>query len=67
MSDVTYWITFNEPYVLVLAGYFEGCIPPAIKNATLGVGALANILKAHAGAYDIIHDGLPSCKGECGP
>jgi len=56
MSDVTYWITFNEPYVLVLAGYFEGCTPPAIKSATLGVRALANILKAHAGAYDIIHN-----------
>jgi beta-glucosidase len=58
ISDVTYWITFNEPYVLVLA-YFEGCIPPAIKNVPLGIRALANILKAHAGAYDIIHNACP--------
>jgi beta-glucosidase len=62
MSDVTYWITFNEPYVLVLAGYFEGCTPPAIKSATLGVRALANILKAHAGAYDIIHNACPRAR-----
>jgi beta-glucosidase len=59
MSGVKYWITFNEPYVLVLAGYFEGCTPPGLKNAPLGVKALANILKAHAGAYDIIHGACP--------
>jgi beta-glucosidase len=62
MSGVTYWVTFNEPYVLVLAGYFEGCIPPAIKSAALGVRALANILKAHAGAYDIIHNACPHAR-----
>lgn len=62
MGDVKYWITFNEPYVLVLAGYFEGCTPPAIKSATLGIRALANILKAHAGAYDIIHAAYPHAR-----
>src|SRR5208283_2151664 len=62
MSDVTYWITFNEPYVLVLAGYFEGCTPPAIKSASLGIRALANILKAHAEAYDIIHNACPHAR-----
>jgi beta-glucosidase len=62
MSDVKFWITFNEPYVLILAGYFEGCIPPAIKSVPLGVRALANILKAHAGAYDIIHDACPDAR-----
>jgi beta-glucosidase len=62
VSDVRYWITFNEPYVLVLAGYFEGCIPPAIKSAPLGVKALANILKAHAEAYDIIHNAHPDAR-----
>lgn len=62
MGDVKYWITFNEPYVLVLAGYFEGCTPPAIKSAPLGIRALANILKAHAGAYDIIHAACPHAR-----
>jgi len=59
IKDVKYWITFNEPYVLVLAGYFEGCTPPALRNSDLGIRALANILKAHAGAYDIIHSARP--------
>lgn len=59
LKGVRFWITFNEPYVLVLGGYFEGCTPPAIKNVTLGVKALANILRAHAGAYDLIHSMCP--------
>ncbi len=62
MDGVRYWITFNEPYVLVLAGYFEGCTPPAIRSPQLGVRALANILRAHAGAYDIIHDACPNAR-----
>lgn len=58
-EGVRYWITFNEPYVLVLAGYFEGCTPPAIKDESLGVKALTNILKAHGRAYDVIHSHIP--------
>ncbi len=62
ISDVKYWITFNEPYVLVLAGYFEGCTPPGIRNVPLGIKALTNILRAHALAYDIIHDRFPDAQ-----
>lgn len=62
LCGVRYWITFNEPYVLILAGYLEGCTPPAIRNAQLGVKALANILRAHAAAYDIIHDACPDAR-----
>lgn len=59
LEGVRYWVTFNEPYVLVLAGYFEGCTPPAIKDASLGVKALTNILKAHGATYDLIHSHIP--------
>ncbi len=62
LGGVKFWITFNEPYVLVLAGYFEGCTPPAIRDARLGVAALTNILRAHAGAYDIIHSVCPDAQ-----
>ncbi len=62
LRGVRYWITFNEPYVLILAGYFEGCIPPAIKNVAFGVKALTNILNAHAGAYDVIHSQHPEAR-----
>lgn len=62
LRGVKYWITFNEPYVLVLAGYFEGCTPPAIRSPLLGVKALTNILKAHGAVYDMIHDHLPDAQ-----
>lgn len=55
LRGVRYWITFNEPYVMVLAGYFEGCTPPGISDASLGVKALINILRAHGEAYAILH------------
>jgi len=59
LKGVRYWITFNEPYVMVLAGYFEGCTPPAIRDASLGVKALINILRAHGEAYGLLHSGIP--------
>ncbi|MEW6107789.1 MAG: family 1 glycosylhydrolase [Nitrospirota bacterium] len=62
LKGVRYWITFNEPYVLILAGYFEGCTPPAVESAPLGIKALTNILKCHAGAYDIIHAKCPNAQ-----
>lgn len=62
LSEVKFWITFNEPYVLVLGGYFEGCTPPAIRNVALGIKALSNILRAHASAYDIIHSVCPGAQ-----
>jgi len=62
LRGVRYWITFNEPYVLILAGYFEGCIPPAVKSVPMGVRALTNILKAHAAAYDLIHARCPDAQ-----
>ncbi|MEJ2696121.1 MAG: family 1 glycosylhydrolase [Candidatus Sulfobium sp.] len=62
LKGVKFWITFNEPYVLVLGGYFEGCTPPAIKNVPLGIRALTNILRAHASAYDIIHSVNPDAQ-----
>jgi len=55
LKGVRYWITFNEPYVLILGGYFEGCTPPGLRNVQLGVKALENILACHGKVYDIIH------------
>ncbi len=62
LRGVRFWITFNEPYVLILAGYFEGCTPPAVRNVPLGVAALTNILRAHGGAYDLIHSSCPDAQ-----
>ncbi|MFQ3574392.1 MAG: family 1 glycosylhydrolase [Thermodesulfovibrionales bacterium] len=55
LNNVKYWITFNEPYVLFLGGYIEGCMPPGIKDVRLAVKALRNILVCHSKAYEIIH------------
>lgn len=59
LTGVRYWITFNEPYVMILAGYFEGCTPPGMNDTALGVKALTNILIAHGRLYDRIHEGDP--------
>lgn len=56
IKGVRYWITFNEPYVLILGGYIEGCMPPGIRDPKLAVKALETILSCHSKAYEIIHD-----------
>ena len=59
VRDVKYWITFNEPYVLLLGGYLEGCMPPGLRDADLALAALKNILTCHGRAYEIIHSRRP--------
>jgi len=62
IKGVRYWITFNEPYVLLLGGYLEGCMPPGIRDSTLAIKALKNILACHAGAFDSIHARAPDAQ-----
>jgi beta-glucosidase len=59
IKNVRYWITFNEPYVLLLGGYLEGCMPPGIKDVPLALKALENMLICHGKAYDLIHACIP--------
>ena len=56
---VRYWITFNEPYVLLLGGYLEGCMPPGVSDASLALKALENILICHGKTFDMIHAKVP--------
>jgi beta-glucosidase len=62
LHGVRYWITFNEPYVLLLGGYLEGCMPPGIRDTSLALRALKNILISHERAYDIIHAKVTDAK-----
>ncbi len=55
IKGVDYWITFNEPYLLILGGYVEGCIPPGIQDFNLAIKALKNILICHSKIYDLLH------------
>jgi len=59
IKGVRYWITFNEPYVLLLGGYLEGCMPPGVRDGALALKALENILTCHGNAYDVIHSRIP--------
>ncbi|MGQ9645104.1 MAG: glycoside hydrolase family 1 protein [Thermodesulfobacteriota bacterium] len=55
LRGVRYWVTFNEPYVLLLGGYLDGCMPPGLREAASAVKALKNMLLCHGEAYDILH------------
>ncbi len=59
LKGVRYWITFNEPYVLLLGGYLEGCMPPGKRDAALALKAVKNILTCHGRAYEMIHARVP--------
>ncbi len=59
LIGVRYWITFNEPNVLLLGGFLDGSMPPGIRDKSLFVRAFENILLAHGRAYDILHSSLP--------
>ncbi|MFN7135714.1 MAG: family 1 glycosylhydrolase, partial [Myxococcales bacterium] len=41
------WVTFNEPMVFLLGGYFDGQMPPGLKDVKAFADAAANILRAH--------------------
>ncbi|MEN2986196.1 MAG: family 1 glycosylhydrolase, partial [Thermodesulfovibrionaceae bacterium] len=55
IRGVDYWITFNEPYLLILGGYIEGCIPPGVKDLNLAIQALENLLLCHSITYRMLH------------
>ncbi len=52
---VRVFITFNEPNVFVAAGYLGGVMPPGRRCARDGFDAFANVFRAHAAVYDMIH------------
>ena len=59
LKGVRYWITFNEPYVFLLGGYLDGCMPPGIQNPSLFIKALKNILICHGESHGLIHASVP--------
>lgn len=51
---VKQWITFNEAFVICVAGYGDGIFAPGIKEISESpYVCVHNILKAHATAYRI--------------
>lgn len=52
--QVKYWITFNEPKVIILAGYGGGGFPPRRHSPGIEVYQAAhNLIKSHAAAYHV--------------
>jgi beta-glucosidase len=49
------FITFNEPNVFVAGGYLGGIMPPGRRSARGSLAAFANVFRAHAALYDMIH------------
>ena len=62
LPDVKTWITFNEPMVMLLGGYLDGCLPPGMRDRAAAPRALAGVLDAHARAYAIIHERIPGAQ-----
>ena len=60
--EVRYWLTINEPTVLMMQGYVNGAWPPfmrsAWRSATL---ACRNLARAHVAAYQALHRCRPDC------
>jgi beta-glucosidase len=50
------WCTVNEPVIYALLGYIDGRWPPGKRNIGLAFEVLTNFVRAHAVAYDAIHE-----------
>lgn len=53
---VDWWVTINEPVVLVLGCYFAGMMPPGIQQEEIGVRVMGNLIEAHNECYHRIHE-----------
>ncbi len=49
--EVKYWLTLNEPNILVILGYFSKYYPPAKNNILSASVARWNMIEAHKRAY----------------
>jgi beta-glucosidase len=56
------WITLNEPMVALLAENISGDFPPQRRSIPAFRKAARNMLRAHAGAYSLIHQYDPSAR-----
>lgn len=59
---VKYWITINEPNLLIQLGYLAGYFPPSKKNPLAAFFARKNMIKAHKEAFFYIKDTLAHTK-----
>lgn len=60
--QVTHWITFNEPNILIIMGYLSRYFPPQRGNIFAAIKARHNIITAHRRAYHVIKKANPNAK-----
>jgi beta-glucosidase len=56
------WITINEPNVLTISSYILGDFPPGKKNLLTAANVATNLVRAHALAYQTIHQLQPAAR-----
>lgn len=61
-AHCNFWITINEPNVFVLGGYLGEGFPPGKNDQKLAFKVLSNMVKAHAAAYQVIHEAQADAK-----
>jgi len=54
-DSVNFWLTINEPQVIISNGYIHGLFPPEKRNPLLAIKVARNLVKAHSLAYQEIH------------
>lgn len=59
---VSLWCTINEPNVYATAAYLSGDFPPGKKDLRTLYRVLANLVRAHAAAYRVIHTLQPQAR-----
>jgi beta-glucosidase len=60
--EVRYWLTVNEPTVLIMQGYVNGAWPPFLRSAWRSATlACRNLARAHVAAYEALH----RCRTDC--
>ena len=62
-DDCSLWCTVNEPNGYAGLGYITGSMPPGGGGLALATRVLANMARAHAAAYRLIHEIQPA--GPC--
>jgi beta-glucosidase len=63
LHGVKYWVTINEPTVLVKHGYVTGDWPPFIKGSLVRAAkALQGLARAHLAAYRVLHRVQPDAR-----
>lgn len=57
-----FWVTINEPVVLLYTGYVRGYWPPGKQDFSLAMRAGANMLRAHAASFQAFHHAQPNAQ-----